>query len=410
MNHSDIPVTKSKLSDKQLSLLLALLVAIMPFSIDTYLPAMPMMAEALNSNVHTIEKSLSVYLVGAALGQLFGGSLSDLKGRKPICLVGLLIFVISTAWITQTSQADHLIALRLIQGAGAGMATVIVPAMVRDRYTGSQAAQMFATIGIIIMIAPAIAPMVGALIQGIWGWQAIFGFLLLYGVALLGCMYQYLPHNKPQREPNEAFWSGVFSRYQSVLKHKEAMGFLLLQGFCFSCMFVFLTESSWVYQHHYGLNQTQYAWAFMFNIIAMATFNRMTAWRLKKGSAPKNLLRAGLAVQVIAASVLLGWSLVALPPLPLMVLLLMLTIGAQGLIVPSNQAIYMSYFSREAGSANALLGACMQMIAALIGWSTAELHATTAGNVTVMPAMMFASTLCAIIAISVLSRSAFKVS
>lgn len=408
MNHSDTSVAKSKLSDKQLSLLLALLVAIMPFSIDTYLPAMPMMADALNSNVHSIEKSLSVYLVGAALGQLFGGSLSDLKGRKPICLIGLLIFVISTACITQISQADHLIALRLIQGAGAGMATVIVSAMVRDRYTGSQAAQMFATIGIIIMIAPAVAPMVGALIQGMWGWQAIFGFLLLYGMILLGCMYQYLPHNQPQREPNEAFWSGVLGRYQSVLKHKEAMGFLLLQGFCFSCMFVFLTESSWVYQHHYGLSQTQYAWAFMFNIVAMATFNRMTAWRLKKGSAPKNLLRAGLAIQVMAASALLAWSLVALPPLPVMVLLLMLTIGAQGLIVPSNQAIYMSYFSREAGSANALLGACMQMIAALIGWSTAELHAATAGKLTVMPAMMFASTLCAIIAISVLSRSAFK--
>lgn len=408
MNHSDIPVAQSKLSDKQLSLLLALLVAIMPFSIDTYLPAMPLMAEALNSNVHSIEKSLSVYLVGAAIGQLFGGSLSDLKGRKPICLLGLLVFIISTAWITQISQADHLIALRLVQGAGAGMATVIVPAMVRDRYTGVQAAQMFATIGIIIMIAPAIAPMVGALIQSIWGWQAIFGFLLVYGVALLVCMQKFLPSNTPQRDANEAFWSGVLGRYKSVLKHKEAMGFLLLQGFCFSCMFVFLTESSWVYQHHYGLSHTQYAWAFMLNIVAMATFNRVTASRLKKGVAPKNLLRAGLTIQVTAASVLLTWSLLALPPLAVMMVLLMLTIGAQGLIVPSNQAIYMSYFGREAGSANALLGACMQMIAAFIGWSTAELHALSAGKVTVMPAMMFASTLCAIIAISVLSRSAFK--
>ena len=168
--------TTHTLSDKQLSLLLAMLVAIMPFSIDTYLPAMTDVAYSLNSSVHLVEKSLSTYLLGAALGQLFGGSFSDLKGRKPICLIGLAIFIASTIIITQVTQVEWLIGMRMVQGLGAGMATVIVPAMVRDRYTGVQAAQMFATIGIIIMIAPSIAPMFGAVIHDMLGWQAIFGF------------------------------------------------------------------------------------------------------------------------------------------------------------------------------------------------------------------------------------------
>ena len=400
--------TTHTLSDKQLSLLLAMLVAIMPFSIDTYLPAMTDVAHSLNSSVHLVEKSLSTYLLGAAMGQLIGGSLSDLKGRKPICLIGLAIFIVSTIIITQVTQVEWLIGMRMVQGLGAGMATVIVPAMVRDRYTGVQAAQMFATIGIIIMIAPSIAPMFGAVIHGLLGWQAIFGFLLLYGVALLLSMWRFLPRNTPQRQPNEQFWSGVFSRYREVLKKREAMGFLLLQGFCFSCMFVFLTESTWVYKNYYGLSNTEYAWAFMLNIVAMACFNRITAFRLKKGAQPHKILLSGLAVQVTTGLILAVWCLLTLPPFPVMVLLVMITIGAQGLIVPSNQAIYMSYFSREAGSANALLGSGMQLIAFGIGWLTTELHSWSNGKLTVMPLMMLASTLSAIIAIRVLSRSAFK--
>ena len=400
--------TTHTLSDKQLSLLLAMLVAIMPFSIDTYLPAMTDVAHSLNSSVHLVEKSLSTYLLGAAMGQLIGGSLSDLKGRKPICLIGLAIFIVSTIIITQVTQVEWLIGMRMVQGLGAGLATVIVPAMVRDRYTGVQAAQMFATIGIIIMIAPSIAPMFGAVIHGLLGWQAIFGFLLLYGVALLLSMWRFLPRNTPQRQPNEQFWSGVFSRYREVLKKREAMGFLLLQGFCFSCMFVFLTESTWVYKNYYGLSNTEYAWAFMLNIVAMACFNRITAFRLKKGAQPHKILLSGLAVQVTTGLILAVWCLLTLPPFPVMVLLVMITIGAQGLIVPSNQAIYMSYFSREAGSANALLGSGMQLIAFGIGWLTTELHSWSNGKLTVMPLMMLASTLSAIIAIRVLSRSAFK--
>ena len=400
--------TTHTLSDKQLSLLLAMLVAIMPFSIDTYLPAMTDVAHSLNSSVHLVEKSLSTYLLGAAMGQLIGGSLSDMKGRKPICLIGLVIFIVSTIIITQVTQVEWLIGMRMVQGLGAGMATVIVPAMVRDRYTGVQAAQMFATIGIIIMIAPSIAPMFGAVIHGLLGWQAIFGFLLLYGVALLLSMWRFLPSNTPQRQPNEQFWSGVFSRYREVLKKREAMGFLLLQGFCFSCMFVFLTESTWVYKNYYGLSNTEYAWAFMLNIVAMACFNRITAFRLKKGAQPHKILLSGLAVQVTTGLILAVWCLLTLPPFQVMVLLVMVTIGAQGLIVPSNQAIYMSYFSREAGSANALLGSGMQLIAFGIGWLTTELHSWSNGKLTVMPLMMLASTLSAIIAIRVLSRSSFK--
>ena len=166
MNSNKTPHT---LSDKQLSFLLAMLVAIMPFAIDTYLPAMTDVAKDLGSSVHLVEKSLSTYLLGAAVGQLIGGSLSDLKGRKPICLIGLCIFILTSVIITQVTQVEWLIGMRMLQGMGAGMATVIVPAMVRDRYVGVQAAQMFATIGIIIMIAPAIAPMFGAVIHDFLG-------------------------------------------------------------------------------------------------------------------------------------------------------------------------------------------------------------------------------------------------
>ena len=178
------------MNEKLMAVLMAMLVALMPFSIDAYLPAIPEMAQSLGADVHRIEQSLSVFMFGTAFGQVVGGSVSDIKGRKPVALTGLAVYCLAVAAIAFASSAEQLLNLRVVQAFGAGMTVVIVGAMVRDYYSGRKAAQMFALIGIILMIVPLVAPMVGAVLQGLGGWQAIFVFLAAYSLVLFG-LVQY---------------------------------------------------------------------------------------------------------------------------------------------------------------------------------------------------------------------------
>lgn len=178
--------TPSPLGEKQMAVLMAMLVALMPFSVDAYLPAIPEMAQSLSADIHRIEQSLVLFMFGVAFGQVVGGAVSDIKGRKPVALVGLSIYFAAVVALTMVQSADGLLNLRAVQAFGAGMTVVIVGAMVRDYYSGRQAAEMFALIGIILMIVPLIAPMVGSQLQELGGWRFYFRF---FGSVFVGFVY-----------------------------------------------------------------------------------------------------------------------------------------------------------------------------------------------------------------------------
>lgn len=148
---------QAPLGEKTMAVLMAMLVALMPFSVDAYLPAIPEMAKSLGSDIHRIEQSLSFFMFGVAFGQVVGGSISDIKGRKPVALVGLGIYFAAVIGLTMVNNVEQLLNLRAVQAFGAGMTVVISGAMVRDYYSGRKAAQMFALIGIILMIVPLMA-------------------------------------------------------------------------------------------------------------------------------------------------------------------------------------------------------------------------------------------------------------
>ncbi|HFC8517622.1 multidrug effflux MFS transporter [Neisseria weaveri] len=385
----------SSLSDKQMAVLLAMLVAIMPFSVDTYLPAIPSMSAALNADIHRIEQSLSTFLFGVAFGQIVGGSISDLKGRRIVGLTGLAVYIAAVIGLTLIQTAEQLLFLRLVQAFGGGMTVVIVGATVRDYYEGRKAAQMFALIGIIMMVAPLIGPVVGAALQSLGGWRSIFVFLAVYGAAVWILLFRFLAKPVQTDKIDSRIFRNVGERYYRVLTTKPALGYLFFQAFSFSSMFAFITESSFVYMELYGVSAHTYAWIFGLNIVMMALFNRITAWRLKTGSDAQDILKWGVGVQLAAnmlmyASVLI-WQL---PPLALLVACVMTSVGTQGLVTANTQACFMMYFRREGGSANAVLGVCQSVIGASVGMLTTWLHNGTAN---VMSGMMLASTVSGII-------------
>lgn len=394
------------LSDKQMAALLAMLVAIMPFSVDAYLPAIPAMAEALGADIHRIEQSLSTFMFGVAAGQLVGGSIADIKGRRVVALTGLVVYIASVIGLVFIRSADELLLLRMVQAFGAGMTVVVVGAIVRDNYEGNKAAQMFALIGIIMMGAPLVAPMLGAALKALGGWRLIFGFLALYAAIVWGLLYRFLAKPVHTDAINRSIFRTVAARYRHVLSTRPALGFLFFQAFSFSSMFVFLTESSFVYMNLYGLSAHAYAWVFGLNIITMATFNRITAWKLKTGSDAKDILKWGILIQLAANALMVAAvMLTGVPPLWWLVGCVMVSVGTQGLIVANTQACFMGYFKEEGGSANAVLGVCQSLIGAAVGMLTTWLHN---GTPQVMAGMMLAATVCGMVLLLAFSRDAWR--
>lgn len=396
---------KRPLGEKQMAVLMAMLIALMPFSIDAYLPAIPEMAGDLGSNIHRIEQSLSMFMFGTAFGQLVGGSVSDIKGRKPVALSGLVLYFASVLGLTFIVNVEQLLTLRALQAFGSGMTVVTVGALVRDHYEGRKAAQMFALIGIIMMVVPLIAPMVGALMQSLGGWRAIFWFLTAYSVVLLVSVSLFMPKPLRSDKIGRDIFAVVGGRFLHVLRNRGALGYLFFQAFSFASMFAFLTESSFVYMNLYELPPHGYAWVFGLNIVTMALFNRVTAWRLKSGVHPQNILRWGIIVQFVAnLSMVLLVSVYGLPPLWALVACVMFSVGTQGLVGANTQACFMAYFKKEGGSASAVLGVCQSVIGAVMGMLTTWLHN---GSALIMPVMMLTATVCGIVLLWTCSHQAW---
>jgi len=396
---------QAPLGEKTMAVLMAMLVALMPFSVDAYLPAIPEMAKSLGSDIHRIEQSLSFFMFGVAFGQVVGGSISDIKGRKPVALVGLSIYFAAVVGLTMVNNVEQLLNLRAVQAFGAGMTVVISGAMVRDYYSGRKAAQMFALIGIILMIVPLMAPMIGAGLQNLGGWRMIFGFLACYSLLLWGLMWYFLPKPHQKGKISMDVFGVVAGRFKRVLRTRAAMGYLFFQAFSFGSMFAFLTESSFVYQQLYHVSPNQYAWIFALNIITMMSFNRVTAWRLKTGTHPQNILKWGIIVQFVANLLMAVLVLLlSLPPLWALVLCVMFSVGTQGLVGANTQACFMSYFSAEGGSANAVLGVFQSLVGASVGMATTWLHN---GSALVMAGMMLSSTVCGIVLLWICSHQAW---
>lgn len=369
-------VFKKHYPAKKLAPLLALVVALSPFAIDTYLPAMPSMARFFNVDIHLIELSIPLYLIGFAIGQLMGGPISDNYGRKSIGIVGLSIFFGASVSILFVENVYQLWSLRFIQAFGGGFGLVICAAVVRDLYKGKDAAKIFTLIGFIMMIAPLIAPTVGSILLSYFNWKAIFVLLSVYAFVQTIVIFALVPETKRLRKVagfDHLTLNQVVIGYWKIINHHSARYFLLCSSFVASALFAFLTEISFLYIEYFGVSEKTFAWLFGLNIISMMLFNRLNHFLLDHWE-PKKILKLGLMVQLFAAIFLLLTALFHLHNLVLVVGLLMLIIGSFGIIAPNNMSCYMNYFHSNSGAANAIMGSSQFAFGAVVGFIVSHVH------------------------------------
>ena len=350
-----------------------MIMALAPLALDTYLPAFPDIASSLAVDMHDISLSISVYVFVLALGQLVGGPLSDRLGRMPVMLAGLAVFGLASILLSASQSLATFLPLRGLQAFGGGCAAVCIPALVRDRLSGQEAARFFSLIGMIMVVAPAIAPGIGSLLLAQFGWRSIFIFLALYTLLMLVLARFAVfggrsagPGGRPPPSPLSAL-----GRYKAVLATRGALRFMALQALSFSVMMLFITHSSFIYQVHFGASPGLFAALFGANVVLMLAMNLINR-HLLKSFAATTILRGGLSLQAAGLGLLLLVTLLA-PHIWLFVPAMVITIGAMGAITANTQACFMDYFHSNGGTASALLGATQFSVAGLISAASAFL-------------------------------------
>ncbi len=380
-----------------LAVFLAMLVALTPFSIDTYLPAMPAMAVWFGTSVGMVEMTVGAFFMGYAMGQLVGGPLSDHFGRRRVAGPGVIIFFLASVAIILAPNIEMAILGRFVQAFGGGFVTVIAPSVVRDRFSGKEAAKMFALIGIVMMLAPLVAPAVGAVLLKFSDWRMIFIFLAAYSLIGLAIIFLCLPERrKPLSE--KLNMARVRDGFKAVLGHRRAMGYMITQTFSSSVMYLFLTGSSFAYIAYLGVSTDMFPILFGANIVTMMMFNRLNPFLLNIFR-PHQLIGAGITIQLLANVVLWGGQVVDLPFIDphniyMVVPMVMITVGAAGIIAPNSFACFLEDFKDNSGSATAILGTSQFVVGGILSAILGLLHSD---NIMPMTTMMLLSSIISVI-------------
>ena len=249
-----------------LAVLLACLGMLGPFSIDTYLPAFTGIADSLGATPVQMQQTLSAYLFGFAVMNLFHGALSDSFGRRPVVLVGVALFTIASVGCALSQSIGALVFFRAVQGMSAGAGIVVSRAIIRDMFPPADAQRVMSQVTIYFGVAPAVAPMVGGFLFVHADWHSIFWFLALVGVALWVANWRLLPEtlHTTQRQPFNV--PNLLRGYWQMASSARFITLALASGIPFNGMFLYVLSAPVFLGEHLGLSPTQFAWFFCLTI------------------------------------------------------------------------------------------------------------------------------------------------
>lgn len=339
-------------------MMLGVMIAIGPLSIDMYLPAFPSMAEDFGVNVSTIAKSVPAYFLGLVFGQLFYGPFSDRIGRVRPLYLGMSIFIIASIICATTNNAYVLFIARTLQALGACVTTVVTRAAIRDTLNPVQSARAFSLMVLVMGVAPILAPSLGALILKVADWHGIFWFLASFGVLNLLLTKCFLKETLKPENRNTRPMSESFGQYFALMKDRTFMLPAVASGLLQGAFFIYLSISSELFMVNYRLTEHQFAIAFganAFGFIALTQVNQFLTKRFHL----VNLLRTGAMIQLAAAGVLLILGLIfgGKASFYWVFASLFICIAGLGLTQPNATALALAFQKKRAGLASALQGA-----------------------------------------------------
>ena len=344
-----------------LVVVLGLITAIGPLSLDMYLPAFPEIAGDLGIHDSQVQLSLTSCLVGLAVGQLVFGPLSDRWGRRRPAVAGVAAYAVLSFLIALAPSAPMLIGLRLLQGIAGGVGVVVARAVVRDLSSGVEAARLFSRLTLIFGVAPIAAPSLGSAVLGFASWHGVFVALGIIATLLTVLVAVALPETLPPGRRDTGGLAATGRTARRLFTDRIFLGYALAQSFAFAAMFSYLSGSSFVLQQGYGLSPTGFSMLFGLNAVGLIIVSQLNA-RLLNHTGPRRLLTAALLIQTAAAGLsLLGAATAALITLAAG---LFLVVAMLGMIPPNAAALALDRYPGHAGTAAALMGGVQSVIAA----------------------------------------------
>ncbi len=336
-----------------LSVLLALLGMVGPFSIDTYLPAFGAIARSLGATPVEMQQTLSAYLFGFAFMTLFHGSLSDSFGRRPVVLWGLAVFTLASAGCALAQTTGQLIAFRALQGLSAGAGIVVSRAVIRDIYPPAQAQQVMSQVTIFFGVAPAIAPMVGGWLSAHLNWHSVFWFLTGVGVLLWLANWRLLPETLAPAQRQPLHMGNLLRGYWELGSSPRFVLLALASGVPFNGMFLYVLTAPAFLGEHLGLAPTEFYWFFLLNIAGIMG-GAWASGRLAGRIAPKRQIRHGFVIMLAMALLNLGLNLAFAPhPLWAMLPIAVFSFG-WALMVPVVTLLVLDLYPHRRGMASSL--------------------------------------------------------
>ena len=349
----------------RLLLILALLSAVAPLSIDLYLPAFPSMAEDLSTSTSAVQLTLTAFLVGITIGQLIFGPLSDRFGRLRPLLIGAVLCVVASIVAVIAPSISILVAARLFQGIGGAAGMVIGRAVISDVARGKAAARAFSLMMIVGGIAPVIAPMIGGFLVDPLGWRGILTVVLGLAVIMVVCVLFGIRETLPaaRRAELKALRAQSDSPYEA-LRSREFLSYTLTFGFSFAVMMAYISASPFVYQDMMGLSSIWYGIMFGCNAFALMIVSGVAA-RLAAVRSARGMLATGVAAMATGGAALALLVAAGVDPIWLSGPLF-LAIASLGLILGNATALALGAVPAAAGSASAVLGALQFGLAAVV--------------------------------------------
>ncbi|WP_432548096.1 multidrug effflux MFS transporter [Kineococcus sp. SYSU DK004] len=403
-------------STVSLIVLLGSMAALGAVTIDLYLPALPQVAADLGTTPARAQMTITGVLVGAALGQLLVGPLSDAFGRRRPAVIGFSVYVVACLLCAVAPNLPSLVAFRVLAGVGASAGAVIGMAVIRDLFVGPQAARLMSRIVLVIGVAPLFAPTVGGVLDSWWGWRPVLAVLAVVGVLVLVAVHRRLPETRPEvrpdavpepRTPSEpvtrsraALVRRTFAGYGALLRDRRFLAFAAMPGLAMSVILSYVATSPFVLGETYELSSGAFAALFAVNGTALIGGSQLNAALVGRFGSPA-LLRLGVAL-AFAFALLTAAALLARPDSMLVIVVpLYFLLGSIGLIMPNSVTLALEPYGASAGSAAALVTAVQSGFGGGIGTLTGVLG----GDHEAMAAVVVTVTLLNVVLLFTVRRS-----
>ena len=343
------------MSPRRLAFALGALSTFGPLSIDMYLPGLPALAHDLRLSESAAQLTITGCLLGLGIGQLVVGAMSDALGRRSLLLLAALLFAVTSLACAFAPNGALLISLRLLQGIAGGGGIVVARSIVRDLYSGAEAARYYSVLMLVSALAPILAPLAGGALLKITTWHGVFVVLALLGVLLLVTALAWVPETLPIERRRPAGLGNIWRAGQNLFADPSFVGYTIAVSLTFGGFAAYLAGSSFVLEGIYHVSPQVFAGLFALNAVGLWLASQLNR-RLLRSFEPGRLVVFGLCAFAIGGAMVLIAVLIPQIGIAGVMAGLFTAVSSLGVVSPNAIALALTNHPEAAGMGSALIG------------------------------------------------------